>query len=64
MAKALRSDPSLTDQQREKFVNYPNAAMENATAVISFIDEVTKNNETAVAVKGLGIAPIANWIWP
>src|SRR3546814_3265278 len=38
--------------------------MDNAEAIISFIDEVTRNNETAVAVRGLGTAPIANWIWP
>lgn len=64
LAKALKSDPSLTEHQRERLTNHPTAAMENAAAVISFIDEITKNNETAAAVKGLGTPPIANWIWP
>lgn len=64
LEKALKADPGLTPQQREKFAKYTNAAMEDATAIISFIDEVTKNNETAAAAKGLGAPPIANWIWP
>jgi hypothetical protein len=63
LASAIKSDGSLTEHQRRKFVNYPNTAMEDATAIISFIDEVAKNNETAAAAKGLGPAPIANWIW-
>lgn len=64
LAKALRADPELSDQQRDKLANHPNLAMENAKAVIGFIEEVAKNNETAAATKGLGSAPIANWIWP
>ncbi|WP_440980773.1 DUF4062 domain-containing protein [Shinella sumterensis] len=64
LASALKSDPELSDRQREKLANHPTAAMDNATAIISFIEEVAKNNETALAVKGLGAAPIANWIWP
>lgn len=39
-------------------------AMDSANAIISFVDEVTKNNETTKAVKGQGVPPIANWIWP
>ncbi|MBO9136682.1 DUF4062 domain-containing protein (plasmid) [Rhizobium sp. B230/85] len=64
LEKALRDDPELSDQQRERYAKYPTMAMDNANAIISFIDEVTKNNETAKAVKGQGVAPIANWIWP
>lgn len=64
LAKALKADPELSDLQREKLANHPSLAMENAKAVISFIEEVAKNNETAAATKGLGTAPIANWIWP
>ncbi|TPM02799.1 DUF4062 domain-containing protein [Mesorhizobium sp. B2-3-11] len=64
LAKALRADPELSDQQRERLANHPSLVMENAKAVISFIEEVAKNNETAAATKGLGTAPIANWIWP
>jgi hypothetical protein len=64
LAKALRADPELSDQQREKLANYPSLSIENAKTVIDFIDEVSKNNETAAAAKGLSSPPIANWIWP
>lgn len=64
LERALKQDSELNDQQRTRLANHPTLAMDNATAIISFIDEVAKNNETARAVKGLGEAPIANWIWP
>lgn len=64
LAKALQEDKSLSDDQRRKLANHPTLAMENAEAIISFIDEVTKNVQTALASKGRGTAPIANWISP
>lgn len=64
LEKALKNDPALSVSQREKLVNHPTLAMDNANAIIGFIDEITKNKETAKAVSGLGEAPIANWVWP
>jgi hypothetical protein len=64
LASALKADKALSDEQRRRLVNHPALAMENAEAIISFIDEVTKNSETILASKGLGTAPIANWISP
>src|SRR3546814_3002892 len=57
LTKALQADPEISEQQREKLASHPTLAMDNAEAIISFIDEVTRNNETAVAVRGLGTAP-------
>jgi hypothetical protein len=64
LAKELSNDPALTDSQREKFINHPTRAMDDAKAIISFIDEISRNKETARAVAGDGEAPIANWISP
>lgn len=64
LKRALVADAALSEGQRQKLMNHPSAAMENAEAIISFINEVTKNVETANAAKGLGEAPIANWLCP
>jgi hypothetical protein len=62
LAKELSNDPALTDSQREKFANHPTRAMDDAEAITSFIDEISRNKETARAVAGDGEAPIANWV--
>jgi hypothetical protein len=62
LAKELSNDPALTDSQREKLINHPTRAMDDAEAIISFIDEISRNKETALAVAGHGEAPIANWL--
>jgi hypothetical protein len=64
LTKALKEDPALNGDQREKLANHPTLAMENAEAIIAFIDRVTKNAETMLATKGKATAPIANWISP
>lgn len=64
LEKALKSDPALDDAQRTRLANHPSMAMENAEAIISFIDEITRNGETVAASKGLASAPVANWIMP
>jgi len=60
----LKDDPELTETQRYKFANHPTQAMDSAEDIRTFIDEVTRNNETRLASQGKGEAPIANWIWP
>jgi hypothetical protein len=61
---ALKADPTLNEDQRTRLANHPSLAMENAEAIIAFIDEVARNGETIAASKGLATAPIANWISP
>lgn len=64
LTKALKADRALSDNQRRRLANHPTIAMDNAEAIISFIDEVTRNGETVAASKGLATAPVANWISP
>jgi len=64
LAKELANDLSLTDSQREKLTNHPTRAMDDAKAIISFIDEVSRNKETVRATNGDAEAPIANWVSP
>lgn len=62
LANELSNDPALTEIQRKKIINHPTRAMEDAEAIVSFIDEVSRNKETAKAALGVGDAPIANWV--
>lgn len=62
LEKALKADAALTTEQRQQLVNHPTVFATDAKLIISFIDEVSKNRETAAAMHGDGPMPVANWI--
>lgn len=60
MARHLQTD---TENQRERSVtNAPTKFMTDADTIIDFIELVSRNAETAAAVRGSGEFPIANWL--
>lgn len=64
LRKHLRDRSELSLESKSQIAAYPTGFMTDAEAIISFIDEVGRNKETAEAVKGNGKAPIANWLHP
>ncbi len=64
LEKSLQKDHTLSDERREELVYHPSIAMDKPKPIISFIDEVARNAETAAAAKAMGKPPLANWIWP
>ncbi len=63
LKKALRADVALSDEQRDKLANHATTFATDAKTIISFVDEVSRNQETAAAARGDGSLPIANWIY-
>jgi hypothetical protein len=62
LARSLKADAALSDEQRTKITNHPTAFTTDAESIISLIDEVSKNRETAAAARGDGPLPVANWV--
>lgn len=58
----LKAESRLSAEQRTAAANHRTAFMTDAETIIAFIDEVSRNRETADASKRLGSMPIANWI--
>jgi len=62
LEKHLKSLTEVDDALREKIIRYPTAFASDVDFVVSFIDEVSRNKETADAVRGKGAMPVANWV--
>jgi Domain of unknown function (DUF4062) len=60
----IKSMAELNDESRNAIKRYPNKFATDAEFIVSFIDEVTRNKETAAAVRGNGAFPIGNWVHP
>lgn len=64
LRKKLAADPTLDGARREDILYRDTQFMDDPRALIDFIDAVTRNRETAAAVRGAGTPPVANWIQP
>jgi hypothetical protein len=64
LEKHLKSLTEVDDALRDKIVRYPTTFANDVEFIVSFIDEVSKNKETADAVRGKGAMPVANWLHP
>ena len=62
LRKVLKADSDLSAEQRDRLANYPTQFATEANTLISFIDEVSRNRETANAARGQGALPVANWV--
>jgi hypothetical protein len=62
LERHLREVKELTAEQKLAVVNHPTEFMTDAKAIVAFIDEVSRNRETAAAARGEGAMPVANWI--
>jgi hypothetical protein len=60
--KHLMGLTEIDDALREKITRYPTTFASDVEFIVSFIDEVSKNKETADAVRGKGAMPVANWL--
>lgn len=61
LVKHLESLP-LDDGTRKAISSHPSKFADDAEFLCAFINEVAKNKETKLAVKGKGVAPTGNWI--
>jgi hypothetical protein len=62
LQRHLKEVKSLSAEQKSAVAHHPTEFMTDAEAIIAFIDEVSRNRETAAAARGQGVVPIANWI--
>lgn len=62
LRKYLKEQTDLSSERRNEIAHHPTGFMTDAEAIISFIDEVAHAKETVAASKGLGEAPVANWV--
>ena len=53
---------TLDPTTKRSISNHPTSLLSDADFIISFIEEVARNEETKVAITGGGIAPTGNWI--
>jgi Domain of unknown function (DUF4062) len=60
--KHLASLSELDDEIRKKIRDRPTTFASDSDFIVSFIEEISRNKETADAAKGLGPMPIGNWI--
>lgn len=64
MQKHLTTLSEVDDDLRQKIMSRPSAFASDSEFIVSFIDEISRNKETADAVRGKGEMPIGNWIHP
>ncbi|MEH2626073.1 hypothetical protein V1292_004128 [Bradyrhizobium sp. AZCC 1719] len=62
LSKHLESLSELDDEIRKKISARPTAFASDSDFIVSFIDEISRNKETAEAVKGRGSMPVGNWV--
>ena len=62
LEKYLKGLIEIDDALREKITRYPTTFASDVEFIVSFIDEVSKNKETADAIQGKGALPVANWV--
>jgi hypothetical protein len=62
LERHLKSISELDHTLRQSVTRFPTGFMEDAEFIVSFIDEVSRNKETAAAVKGDGPLPVGNWV--
>jgi hypothetical protein len=62
LEKHLKFLAEVDDALRDKIISYPTTFASDVKFLVSFIDEVSKNKETADAVRGKGAMPVANWL--
>ena len=62
LKKVLKDEATLSDEQRARVANHPTIFATDAENIIAFIDEVSRNRETAAAARGAGPLPVANWV--
>jgi Domain of unknown function (DUF4062) len=60
--KHLESLSELDDEIRKKIRDRPTTFASDSDFIVSFIEEISRNKETADAVKGRGSMPVGNWI--
>lgn len=61
LAKFLETT-ELDGEIRSAIANHKSKSVSNADFLVKFINEVGKNKETSLAVKGAGAPPTGNWI--
>lgn len=64
LEKHLAGLSELDDAMRRKIARFPSSFADDSGFIVSFIDEVCRNKETAEAAKGKGAMPIGNWVHP
>ncbi|MBR0900269.1 DUF4062 domain-containing protein [Bradyrhizobium tropiciagri] len=64
LSKYLESVADLDDEIRRNIESRPTKFASDNDFIVSFIDEISRNKETAEAVKGCGPMPIGNWVHP
>jgi hypothetical protein len=64
LKKYLEGLTELDDSIRKKIAAYPNSMADDSDFIGSFIEEVSRNKETADAARGKGAMPVGNWIHP
>lgn len=62
LQRHLKGLAELDDAIRQRIVRYPTAIASDSDFIVSFIDEISRNKETAEASKGKGTMPIGNWV--
>jgi hypothetical protein len=62
LSKHLESLSELDDEIRKKITSRPTVFASDSDFIVSFIDEISRNRETAEAAKGHGAMPVGNWI--
>lgn len=61
---AHKSIADLDDEIRSNIASRPTKFASDNEFIVSFIDEISRNKETAAAVKGRGPMPVGNWVHP
>ncbi|UGY25453.1 DUF4062 domain-containing protein [Bradyrhizobium septentrionale] len=64
LSKYLESIADLDDEIRRNIASRPTKFASDNHFIVSFIDEISRNKETAEAVKGRGVMPVGNWVHP
>jgi hypothetical protein len=64
LSKHLESITDLDEEIRRNIASRPTKFASDNEFIISFIDEISRNKETAEAVKGRGAMPSGNWVHP
>ncbi|MGY0571684.1 DUF4062 domain-containing protein [Bradyrhizobium sp. RDM12] len=64
LSKYLEGIADLDDEIRKNIASRPTKFASDNDFIVSFIDEISRNKETAEAVKGRCAMPVGNWVHP
>lgn len=62
LEKTLKSKDEIDPDTKKELLGHQTETMENPEVTIAFLDAIARNKETADASRGVGTAPLANWI--